>query len=178
MDLPIEVRLLIWSEFVPFWGMKIDEKEITFRCRESDLLRVSRTIRKEVASLATFELELVRVNRNEHRDQIRRFWECAISWIDVHPMHLNHYLSKLRFIFTAENLTQFQLNFVLDEEDDVVITRCGHRRLFPPEQWSPFGYRLRMMDLLRIVRFLNLRKEPRFPRGTYLFAAIGQFPGI
>jgi hypothetical protein len=177
MDLPVELRLLIWSQALPFWSLEIDAtaRELTFGSRASNLLQVSKHVRREVASLATSELRLDRTSRNKHQAQILKFWELSCAWGHVSSMHPCNYLSRFRFVFTAENLTQFEFNFIQDSKNDVTVAGCGRRRLFPPGQWSAIETE-RTTEVQKIVRWLNVRKAPLVPRGIYLFVAILAYP--
>jgi hypothetical protein len=163
---------------LPFWTLKMNNKEMTWRSHDSWLLQVSKDVRKEVASLAMLELDLGSVGKNyDPRASLRKLWSAACAWKYEGSMHPINHLSKLRFKFIMKNLTCFEFNFILDGENSLSLGECGSRRLYGPET-SALPDTI-TAGLQTIVQTLNEHcKEPSIARGIHLFKAVVACEGI
>jgi hypothetical protein len=169
MDLPIEMRQLIWSYVLPVLSLAICDHEYARHLRDYALLKVSKSVHREVASLMEFDLTIDTDGKGRLQNQISVLHNRLLSWSDAPPMHAINFLSRLHLtLFTDADLV-FEIKLVLNSNNDLTLKPCRQSNMF--EDYEPLDTRT-SIKLQASLRGLDGRGEPLTPRALYLLQAI------
>jgi hypothetical protein len=175
MDLPIELRQLVWSYDLPSWEWMVfpyasaDDANLD-RFDGSALLQVSKDIRKEVASFSELGLTMNGYGDEEELQSYIKSLQRRLNAMEsAHAVHAINHLSRLCFtLITADN-TRFKFNLVSNSRNDLILTTCRRQRDL--EQWKALDAET-LAEAQSNVQKLNSHKEPSTYRGLRLLQAI------